>query len=222
MIKQGIKWRRTNRVRDEKNASKRHKEEIRQEILSITDEMSKDEGPIFEGEDEPIWKFTPDEYHKWKGNDQTRNTMAKEKCTRAECETRKMLRKDKEEIRQEILSITDEKWKDESPSLKARMSQYGNSPPMVSTWIKSKLLIARFILASSCRMGLSSVVFWTKDKLLGKIFERKEIKVNWEIRPVWDDIVVMGRLFPFTRYCGNDTKALYRTCNEAAKVLSTC
>ncbi|MBA0703914.1 hypothetical protein Golax_016206 [Gossypium laxum] len=47
-------------------------------------------------------------------------------------------------------------------------------------------------------------------------------KVNWEIQPVWDDIVVMGRLFPFTRYCGNDTKALYRACNEAAKVLSTC
>ncbi|MBA0674405.1 hypothetical protein Goari_016005, partial [Gossypium aridum] len=64
--------------------------------------------------------------------------------------------------------------------------------------------------------------FWTKDKLLGKIFEGKEIKVNWEIQPVWDDIVAMGRLFPFTRYCGNDTKALYRACNEAAKVLSTC
>ncbi|PPD98740.1 hypothetical protein GOBAR_DD04266 [Gossypium barbadense] len=60
MIKQGIQWRRTNRVRDEKNASKRHKEEIRQEILSITDEKWKDEGHIFEGEDEPIWKFTPD------------------------------------------------------------------------------------------------------------------------------------------------------------------
>ncbi|KAK5818201.1 hypothetical protein PVK06_023135 [Gossypium arboreum] len=80
----------------------------------------------------------------------------------------------------------------------------------------------RFILASSCRMGLSSVVFWTKDKLLGKIFEGKEIKVNWEIQPVWDDIVVMRRLFPFTRYCGNDTKALYRACNVAATVLSTC
>ncbi|KAG4137653.1 hypothetical protein ERO13_D07G084766v2 [Gossypium hirsutum] len=180
MIKQGILGRRTSRVRDKKNALKRHKEDIRQEILSIVDE----------------------------------------------------------------------KWKDESPSLKARMSQYGNSPPMKgnarvsvvilikspdditrkfirkilhqSSRIKSKLLIARFILASSCRMSLSSVVFWTKDKLLGKIVEGKEIKVNWEIQPVWDDIVVMGRLFPFTRYCGNDTKALYRTCNEAAEVLSTC
>ncbi|KAH1130999.1 hypothetical protein J1N35_002377 [Gossypium stocksii] len=83
--------------------------------------------------------------------------------------------------------------------------------------IKSKLLIARFILTSSCRMGLSSLVFWTKDKLCGKIFEGKEIKVNWEIQPIWDDIIVMRRHFPFTRYCGNDTKALYQTCNEATK-----
>ncbi|MBA0880774.1 hypothetical protein Goshw_003564 [Gossypium schwendimanii] len=186
MIKQGIQWRRTSRVRDEKNASKRHKEEIRKEILSIIDE----------------------------------------------------------------------KWKDERPSLKARMSQYGNSPPMVifegrtpilivvinmatvytnraikayESWRNYKPLVQSNLVTRMESMTTPTYnvyVGWKKgnarDKLLGKIFEGKEIKVNWEIQPVWDDIVVMGRLFPFTRYCGNDTEALYRACNEAAKVLSTC
>lgn len=40
---------------------------------------------------------------------------------------------------------------------------------------------------------LPSVVFWTQDKLLGKVFAGDEIRVNWEITPLRDDIVAIQR-----------------------------
>ncbi|MBA0757410.1 hypothetical protein Gotri_020511 [Gossypium trilobum] len=192
MIKQGILWRRTSRVRDEKNASKRHKEDIRQEILSIIDEKWKDENPslkarmsqygnsppmvIFEGRT-PILILVINmatvytnraikAYESWcnyKPLVQSNLVTRMESMTTPTYNVYVGWKKGNARVSVVILI----KSPDDRKFIRKILDQ--------SSRIKSKLLIARFILASSCRMSLSSVVFWTiRINYLGKFSKEKK------------------------------------------------
>ncbi|KAH1130995.1 hypothetical protein J1N35_002373 [Gossypium stocksii] len=190
-------------------------------IFTITkpDEKWKDEGLIFEGEDEPIWKSTSN--GKYLVIFEGRTPIPIVVINKAMVYTYRAIKAYESWCNYKLLVQSNLVMRMESmttPTYNVYVGwKKGNARVsiviLIKSWdditknfiwkvfdqssrIKSKLLIARFILASSCHMGLSSVVFWTKDKLLGKIFKRKEIKVNWEIQPVWDDIVVMRKTLP--------------------------
>ncbi|MBA0783967.1 hypothetical protein Gotri_001600 [Gossypium trilobum] len=60
---------------------------------------------------------------------------------------------------------------------------------------------------------------WTKDKLVSQVLGGKLNKVNWETKPILDDLLVLKKLFHYIGVCNENHDALKWTSKEALRSL---
>ncbi|KAK5804837.1 hypothetical protein PVK06_032488 [Gossypium arboreum] len=67
--------------------------------------------------------------------------------------------------------------------------------------------------------AITSALIWTKDRSVSKIFGGKQNKVDWEAKPIQDDIIVLRNLFQYIDVCNENHGELKWASKEALRRL---
>ncbi|MBA0844169.1 hypothetical protein Goarm_001289 [Gossypium armourianum] len=70
-----------------------------------------------------------------------------------------------------------------------------------------------------CQHSITLTLIRTKDKLVSQVLGGKLNKVNWETKPILDDLLVLKKLFHYIGVCNENHDALKWTSKEALRSL---